>query len=117
MNKLRFPNNIVKQAQELITGWNQINPVPTPNGITTAAFGTELAAATTLDAQIAALEAQITDKRNQREVLYGALWEKMKRIRNVIKGTFGDDSSQYELVGGTRLSDRKPYKRRTKSEE
>jgi hypothetical protein len=40
----------------------------------------------------------------------------MKRIRSVIKGTYGDDSSQYELVGGTRLSDRKPYRRRTTTE-
>jgi hypothetical protein len=112
MSKLRFPSNIIKQAQDLLTGWNQINPVPTPNGITSAAFSADLTAATTLDGQIAALEKQLTDKRNLRDALYAALWEKMKRIRSVIKGTYGDDSSQYELVGGTRLSDRRPYRRR-----
>ena len=29
--------------------------------------------------------------------------------------TYGDDSSQYELVGGTRLSDRKAPTRKTSS--
>jgi hypothetical protein len=41
------------------------------------------------------------------------LWDKVKRLRNGVKGTFGDDSTPYELVGGTRLSDRKPYRRKT----
>jgi hypothetical protein len=29
-----------------------------------------------------------------------------------VKASFGDDSSQYEMVGGTRLSDRKPRSRK-----
>ena len=53
------------------------------------------------------LEAQLTDLRNQRDALYEAIWEKVKRIRNGVKGSYGDDSSQYEMVGGTRLSERK----------
>ena len=116
MSKPRFPSNILKQAQDLLNGWNQINPVPTLNGITSIIFSADVTAATALDVQIAVLEKQLTDKRNLRDTQYSALWEKMKRIRSVIKGTYGDDSSQYELVGGTRLSDRKPYRRRTTSE-
>ena len=53
-------------------------------------------------AQITPLEAQLS-----------ALWDKVKRVRNSVKGTFGDDSSQYEMVGGTRLSDRKPARRKS----
>jgi hypothetical protein len=36
-------------------------------------------------------------------------------VFTIAKGTFGDDSSQYELVGGTRLSDRKPIRRKSTS--
>lgn len=36
------------------------------------------------------------------------LWESIKRMRTSIKGLYGDDSSEYKLVGGTR---RNEYKR------
>ena len=47
-----------------------------------------------------------------------SLWDKVKRVRNVIKGTYGDDSSHYEMVGGIRMSDRKfrTHKRVTAAE-
>lgn len=35
------------------------------------------------------------------------------RGRSVVRGTYGPDSSQYEQVGGTRASERKPAKRKT----
>ena len=75
--------------------WNQITPVPTFGTMTAVAFTT--------------LEAQLTDKRNQRGALYASLWDKVKRVRNAVKGTYGDDSSQStrEMVGGTRMSERK----------
>jgi hypothetical protein len=116
MSKLRFPSNLLKEAQELLGGWNRITPVPTIGSVTPATFSADVMAAAALDAQIIDLEKQLVEKRNLRELLYNALWEKMKRIRSLVKGTFGDDSSQYELVGGTRLSDRKPHRRHLKSE-
>ena len=42
------------------------------------------------------LEAQLTDKRNQRDALYTAIWDKVKRVRNGMKAIYGDDSSQYK---------------------
>ena len=44
---------------------------------------------------------------------FKALWDRVKRARNSIKGSFGNDSSQYKMVGGIRLSDRKPARRRS----
>jgi hypothetical protein len=116
MTKRLFPPDVVQQAQNIIGGWNQIaTPAPTLGTMTATAFATEVTAATTLDAQITALEAQLTDKRNQRDLLYSGLWDKAKRIRNAIKGIYGDDSSQYEMVGGTRLSERKTRTRKVTS--
>ena len=61
-----------------------------------------------LQSQMNALEAELTDLRNQRDVLYEAIWEKVKRVRNGVKGNYGDNLSQYEIVGATHLSERKP---------
>jgi hypothetical protein len=41
-----------------------------------------------------------------------ALWDCVKRLRATVKGVYSDDSSEYDLVGGTRLSDRKRTARR-----
>jgi hypothetical protein len=43
------------------------------------------------------------------------MWDKVKRVRAGVKANYGDDSSQYEMVGGTRLSERKPPTRRITS--
>lgn len=37
------------------------------------------------------------------ELHYEGLWDKVKRVRNSVKANYGDDSSQYEMVGGMRL--------------
>jgi hypothetical protein len=112
MAKRMYPSNVIEQAQDLLTGWNQIAPVPTYGTLTTASFSTDVAAATTIEGQIATLEAQLTDKRLQRDAAFKALWDKSKKVRSSVKGSFGDDSPQYKLVGGTRLSDKKPRTRK-----
>jgi hypothetical protein len=61
------------------------------------------------------LEAQLTNLRNQRDTLYTELWDKLKRVRNGVKANYGDDSSQYEMVGGTRRSERKAPTRKIKT--
>ncbi|WP_339137462.1 MAG: hypothetical protein WGN25_05345 [Candidatus Electrothrix sp. GW3-4] len=38
------------------------------------------------------------------------------QVRAVVKGLFGDDSSEYEMVGGTRASERKKPKKKDKEE-
>jgi hypothetical protein len=56
---------------------------------------------------LVSLENQMTEMRNQRDALCEAAWDKVRRMRAVIKGMYGFDSPQYELAGGTRTSDRK----------
>ncbi len=102
-----FPTNVVKQAQDVLSAWNQIDTKLTIGALTPALLTTDITAATTLESDIARLEAQLTDKRNQRDALYTQIWDKVKRVRNGVKGIYGDDSSQYEMIGGTRMSERK----------
>jgi hypothetical protein len=40
------------------------------------------------------------------------MWDALKRVRATVKGVYGDDSSEYDLVGGTRLSERRRPGRR-----
>jgi hypothetical protein len=58
-------------------------------------------------AQINRLELQITELRNKRDQRLIGIWENVKRARYTVKGTYGDDSSEYELMGGKRMSERK----------
>jgi hypothetical protein len=113
MIRRQYPTNVIKQAQGLANGWNQITPVPAFGTLTAASLTTDITAASAIEAQVAALEAQLADKRALRDVQFKALWDKVKRARNSIKGNFGDDSSQYKMIGGTRLSERKPTRRKS----
>lgn len=64
--------------------------------------------------EIAALDAQLTDKRNQRDALYDRMNGQVMRVRAGIKAIYGDDASEYGMVGGTRRSERKVHARRAK---
>lgn len=66
-------------------------------------------------AAITGVETQLLDLRNKRDALNLGMWDKVKRIRSGVKSIYGDDSSQFEMVGGTRLSDRKTPTRRAPS--
>ncbi len=76
---------------------------------------TEIAHADPLQSQMNTAEIQLTYLRNQRDALYQSLWDKVKRVRSSIKGIYGDDSTEYEMVGRTRLSERKPTVRKSKA--
>jgi len=102
-----YPTDVLEQAQAVLDAWKEIGEKVTFGDLTSDMLSGDLAQALPLQSQMNALEAQLTDLRNQRDALYEAIWEKVKRVRNGVKGSYGDDSSQYEMVGGTRLSERK----------
>jgi hypothetical protein len=110
MNKMarQFPTDVLKQARSALDALNQIGDGGLAFGdLTTAVFSSEVQRAAEIEAQMTSLENQMTDLRNQRIERLGSLWEMLKRVRAGVKAAFGDDSSQYEMVGGTRLSERK----------
>jgi hypothetical protein len=108
-----YPPDILTQAADILVACQQIDPQLRAGATTQAAFAETLTQTQATQAQIKALELQLTDLRNRRDEQLHALWETAKRWRATVKGIYGDDSSQYELVGGTRLSDRKRTTRRT----
>jgi hypothetical protein len=105
MSRKVYPPDVIAQAQAILVGWGQVSA--------TLTFGTLNPAAVTADITAAApLEIQLADKRNQRDILYNGTWDKLKRIRAGVKAYYGDDSQQYEMVGGKRMSERKSRTRR-----
>jgi hypothetical protein len=107
MTSRNYPTDITEQAGAVLEAWKDIDPALQIGGLAPAAIEADLAQARAIYSQIDSLEGQIIDLRNQRDDLGEALWDKLKRVRTGVKSIFGDDSSQYEMVGGTRVSDRK----------
>ncbi len=111
-----YPSDIQDQATETLGGWKKITP---PLGdlrdLKQDDMAADLAAVPPILTQIAELDAQITDLRNKRNAIYDRLWAKTKRVRSAVKGLYGDDSSEYEMVGGKRLSEHKPRTRKPKT--
>ncbi len=107
-----YPADILTLAQSVLEAWKQINPELSLGELTQAALEGELGNASPVIAQIDALETQLTNLRNQRDELLASVWDKVKRVRSGVKAIYGDDSSQYEMVGGTRASERKARTRK-----
>lgn len=112
MPKKNYPTDILTQAQIILDAWKSINLELKIGELAHTDLEADIAKAKPIQSQLNELEAKLTDLRNQRDVLYTGIWDKAKRVRNGVKGIYGDDSSQYEMVGGTRRSDRKPPKRK-----
>jgi hypothetical protein len=112
----KYPTNVLEQAQTILSAWNIVGATTSLGTLLPAAISADITAAGPIEAQIASLESQLTDARNKRDALYDGLWQKLVRARVGAKATFGDDSSQYELFGGTRRSDRKPRTRKAVAE-
>lgn len=94
-----FPPDVLEQAQAINEGWKGIDPTLKAGTLTQTAFADKLTDRQTLSSQLSALEAQLTDLRNQRDAADSDIWEDIKRVRSVVKGTYGDDSSQYDVIG------------------
>ena len=107
-----FPVDVLAQASSVLAACKQINPQLQIGTQTQTAFAESLAQTQAIRDQITALELQLTELRNQRDDRQTEIWDTIKRTRSTVKGTYGDDSTQYELVGGKRLSDHKRKGRR-----
>ena len=79
------------------------------NGITQAAFLTDIAAAAAGDAEIGDLEAELKMKRDVRDDKYVALNEKRSKVGLGVAGSaaYGNDSPLYGAMGFVRKSEKK----------
>ena len=117
MTKKSYPSDVLAQAQQAVVGWGEVDSMLTFGPVTIVALTKDVNAAAPLQAEIERLEIQLGEKRDQRDILFNNMWDKVKRMRSGIKATYGDDSQQYDKVGGTRTSDRKSPVRRVSTTE
>ncbi len=113
MTKKSYPKDVLSQATDVLAGWNQISTTLAFGTLNAAALSADITAANTVESDIAKLESQLVDKHNQREIIYLGMWDKVKRVKAGVNANFGDDSPQYDLIGGTRVSERKSPARKT----
>jgi hypothetical protein len=107
MSSKSYPTDVLDQAGVALAAWQKIEAVPALGELTPTSFAGHLAQAQAIQVNLDALAAQLTDLRNQRDKTLATVWDDVKRVRAGMKAIYGDDSSQYEMVGGTRKSERK----------
>jgi hypothetical protein len=112
MTTKRFPGNLQTQAEGIRAAWNHIDTSMTFGDLDFMAFNAAIEKAGALESEVSELRTLLVDRLNKRNDAYASVWEMVKRVRSGVKGYYGDDSSQYEMVGGTRASERKPRSRR-----
>ena len=110
-----YPADILAQATEILAACKQIDPEMRAGSLTQDSLAEALTEARHSQSQIATLEKQLADVRNKRDQRLTQMWDAVKRVRATVKGAYGDDSSEYDLVGGTRLSERRRPARRTQA--
>ena len=107
MGKKLYPSNVLKEAIGVQVAWKHIDEELALGGMNIAGLAADIEEIRKTQPELVSLEHQLMQVRNRRDGLYLAAWDKVKRVRASVKGMYGDDSSEYELVGGTRRSDRK----------
>ena len=111
-----YPTDLLSKLRTAISIWKSIDPALKIGRLSVAELEATLARGEALGQEISSLETRLTDLRNQRDDVYGAGWEYITRMRSGVKAIYGDDSSEYEMAGGTRRSERKPRSRRSNSQ-
>ena len=101
MQAKNYPTDVLEQANNVLTAINQIDEEISFGNVNPAMLTADVTQVSPVLGQIVQLETQLTDLRNQRDVISQNMWDKIKRIRTGVKANFGDDSSEYEMVGGT----------------
>ena len=111
MSKKFIPSDLLEQAASIQDAWSRINSKMTMGDLDLTALIEDIQMLRGVELDLVSLENQLAALRNQRSSLRESTWEKLKRVRSAIRGIYGDDSSEYDLVGGTRMSERKPRRR------
>lgn len=110
-----YPTDILEKLRVAVSAWKSIDPNLKIGSITLTDMQATLKQGEALKRQMDDLEIQLTNLRNQRDEVFGTGWGLITRMRSGVKAIYGDDSSEYEMAGGTRRSERKPRSKRGKT--
>ena len=101
-------------ARQRFAGLNQITPAPNlgPN-LTLAAYQGVMTDTGAIEESHNQLAAQMDDSSNRFDAQDGVLADWNRRVLSAVEAQYGPDSSEYEMVGGTRKSERKKSTRKS----
>ena len=88
-----------------------------PAGISAAEMDSRLTALENIISELDTVNAHRTQLVNSKADQAKDVSDYIVQVRSVVKGIKGADSSEYEMVGGTRASERKKPKRKDKPTE
>jgi hypothetical protein len=88
-----------------------------PAGISAAEMADRIAALENIISELDKVNANRTQLVNSKADVAERVSDYVVQVRSVIKGISGPDSSEYEMVGGTRKSERKKPKKKDKPTE
>jgi len=117
MARKSYPSDVLQQARIVLDAWNQINTQMTFGDLNMTMLSDGIGGAAPIEAEITSLETRLTGLRDQRDDLNLSIWDMIKRVRAGVKANYGDNSHQYEMIGGTRASERKVKPRRPPEEQ
>ena len=111
MPKKIFPGDLLEQATSVQNAWIRIDQQLVVGTMTAGTLANSIKDLHQVESDLSKLELQLMEMRKERDDLQQYTWNHVKHVRAAVKGLYGDDSLQYQLVGGTRLSDRKSPRR------
>ena len=102
----RAPSKTMSRAKRLHQNWAETDPTLATDDLNLQIYSGQIANVDTKDNEILATEAHLKalreDRREDRKIVHNS----SKRIMNLAKGRFGDDSQEYKLLGGIPVSER-----------
>jgi len=115
MARLRRNSPVLETARQRLAGLKAIVPPPNMGALTIEGFEADVKQYGDTQASYNLQLATLDDDTNQLDDLEQRLNDLNQRVLAAIKAQYGPDSSEFELVGGVRRSDRKKPARTTKT--
>ena len=115
MENSAFPTNVIDLARIMLRVWRESRPNEKFADLTSDEFEAFVKTAEDDRDALESINAQADTKRDSRDYSHSELWGYFVRGKAGFKGTFGDNSMEYERVGGTRRSNRKKPTRKPKA--
>jgi hypothetical protein len=114
MARQRRTSPALAVARARLAGLRQITPVPNLGPtVTLPAYETVIADTVGVEETHNRLAAQMDDSSNRFDAQEDVMAEWNRRVLSAVEAQYGPDSSEYEMVGGTRKSERKSPKRKS----
>ncbi len=105
-------DDIKAQAEQLLRVWNDNDDLALGD-LTKAQFKAMVDAFNTTRASVDGMRTQLTKGVNDLNGQATDILGITVRARSVARGQYGPNSTQYDQLGGTRASERKPRKKKT----